>query len=217
MKRTSRTVSLLVALTSVLTLAACGGDESSADGVASVDDVASASTAEATPDGSTGAAVPEDEAVLAWAQCLRDNGIDVQDPTVDANGDIQFTPPADGAAFDPNSEEFQLAQAECSGLLGDTPFGGGANRDGLQDAFIVFTQCLRDEGLDVGDVDFSQRQTGAGGAGGRPANGAAGALDLEFLAGLIPGLDPELPATATAVDACADTLTEAFNDLNAGG
>ena len=57
-------------------------------------------------------------------------------------------------------------------------------------------ECLRDEGLDVGDVDLA-----AGGLAGAGAN----ADRSEFIAGLY-GVDADDPAVTAALEACDSIL-----------
>jgi hypothetical protein len=62
---------------------------------------------------------PEDlDRMRAEAQCLRDHGIDVKDPTMDNPG-IQV----EGAG--PDDEKFQKAMAECTDGRGSVSSGGG--------------------------------------------------------------------------------------------
>ncbi len=56
------------------------------------------------------------DAMLAYAQCMREEGIDMPDP---AGGGLVVE--ADGAGFDPESEEFQRADDKCGHLLADVP------------------------------------------------------------------------------------------------
>lgn len=208
---------LALAASTALMLSACGdsGDTSDAAALPAVEnadagsgDTASGQSAAADPD------VPEDEAVLEWAQCMRDNGVDIADPTVDADGNVQLGAPTGDA--NPQSGEFQVASEACGDLLSGTTFtgpAGGGGIDGLQEGLVAFTTCLRDEGLDVGDVDL----------GSGPPVGAAGAapggdgLSLDLLASVIPGFDPEDPNAQSAVDTCQPALTEAFNAIGLGG
>ena len=62
---------------------------------------------------------------LAFAQCMRDHGIDMPDPQFGSNGGvaIQLGGP-DGEGFDPRSPEFQEARETCGGA-----FGSGAGPD----------------------------------------------------------------------------------------
>ena len=152
---------------------ACGG-EASGSQVASLD-VASSSEV-ATTETSTPA--DAQEARLAFAQCMRDNGVDMEDPTFDADGNVQ------GGGFGPDSginfgdDATQAALEACGDLIEDIgpggggPGGGDFDATGIQDAFNEFTECLRDEGLEVDDIEFGVGP-GGGAIGGRP-DGATG-------------------------------------------
>ncbi len=218
-------------VTALITLAACGGGGGSGsnDGVASLGTLASDDSAPAstTP-------ADNEEAFLAYAQCLRDQGLDVDDPTFDADGNINggFFGPDSG--FDPGSDEFQTAQDACGSLIEGVTFGraGGAGFDteAIQEAALDFTECLRDQGLEVDDLDFSLQGPGGGpggAAGGPPADGSiptgsipdggdppegAGPGNGDPNDRLVDalGLDPDDPAVAAAVDTCGDVLTGAL-------
>ena len=61
-----------------------------------------------------------DEAILAYAQCLRDNGLDVDDPQAGAGGAravLGGGPDAEGGGIDRRSEEFVAANESCGHLL----------------------------------------------------------------------------------------------------
>ena len=77
---TKRFVFLFLVL--ALVAAACGGDGSS-EGVASLEGVTADDPVSATEESPTG--VDVEEAMLAFAQCMRDQGLDIEDPTVDAD------------------------------------------------------------------------------------------------------------------------------------
>ena len=214
-------------LSALISISACGGG----DGDASGDQVASLGTL-APADAATGSTTPADneEAFLAYAQCLRDEGLDVDDPTFDADGDISggFFGPDSG--LEPGSEEFQNAQDACGSLIEGVTLGGpggeGFDTEAIQEASLGFTECLRDEGLVVDDLDFSLQGPG-GGQGGPPGDGSLptgsfpegaqpgpgggqGAGDPSNRLAEAMGLDPDDPAVAAAVDVCGDVLTGAL-------
>jgi len=215
-------------LTALITLAACGGGE----GDASSDQVASLGTL-APADAATETTTPADneEAILAYTQCLRDQGLTVEDPTFDADGSISggFFGPDSG--LDPGSAEFQAAQEACGSLIEGITLGRGGGEgfdtEAMQEASLAFTECLRDEGLVVDDLDFSLQGPGGGAAGGPPGDGSlptgsipegagpgggagqgAGDPNNRLIQAL--GLDPEDPAVAAAVEVCGDVLTGAL-------
>jgi hypothetical protein len=155
----------------LLLLAACSDDSSSSK-------VASLGTT-ATDDSVTATATPADsqEALLAYASCMRDNGVDMEDPTFDADGNMTGGGFGPDSGIDPRSDEFQTAQEACGDLIegvdiGGGP-GGGLDRDAIQTAMNDYTACLRDQGLDVDDITMGQPGDGGpGGQGGTPPDGS---------------------------------------------
>lgn len=173
-------------------VAACGGAAAS-DGsaVASLDTGASTTSTSEAPGASTSSSDDPQEAFLKFSQCMRDNGVDVPDPTFDAQGRPQLQPGNNGAGqLDPNDPDVQKAMQECQQYL-QGAFGGQFSEEdqqARQQALLEFAQCLRDQGLDVDDPDFSQ---GGGGPGG---------------GGLFGGLDQNDPQVQDAMEQCQDIL-----------
>jgi hypothetical protein len=215
----------------LLFVAACGGDSGSSSKVASLGtDNATGGTTAVT------AAANTQEQWLAFAQCMRDNGVDMKDPTFDANGNLQggFGP---GSGVDFRSAEARTAITACRDKLpAGGPGGAGGpqfDRTAIQAALNNFTSCLRDQGLEVDDVSFGAGPgggqggtpptgdvappgTGDGGGfqGGPPPGGAGGAGGAGFdpTARIIDrlGLDTTDPAVTAAVAACKSNLDGAF-------
>lgn len=211
-------------------LVACGGS----GGAAQVATLDTGSVSAATD---TTVPVDTEEALLEYAQCMRDNGVDMQDPTVDADGNVQggFGP---DSGIDPRSDEFQTAQEACGDLIQGVAFGGGPgggrfDQTAIQDGLNRFTECLRDEGLDVDDVTMPTPGQGGPGGGGTlpegatpgsgggfdggppgspPADGGGDGGGFDPTARIIEqlGLDDTDPAVAAAVDSCSSVLTDAF-------
>ena len=79
----------------------------------------------------------EKDAMLGFAQCMRDNGIDMPDPVFEGGGMVRIGggPAAaggegdEGPAFDPRSEEFQAASQACRAEFGELMPGGGPGGD----------------------------------------------------------------------------------------
>ena len=94
------------------------------------------------------AADPAEEYNLRFAQCLRDAGFDVSDPTNNKDGRNESAG-GDAAAFN------EAAQ-KCQEKLGPPPGGDGAedlnNPDTIK-AGIEMAECLRAEGYDVKDPE----------------------------------------------------------------
>jgi hypothetical protein len=172
LRRPQRRVVALLAMLSV-TAVACAGGAAAEPQVASLDSVATAAATETSVD-----AADSQEALLAYAACMRENGIDMADPTFDADGNAQgglgFGP---DSGIDPRSDEFQTAQTACGDLIEGITFGGrgqggqggGFDIDALQTASADFTACLRDEGLEVDDLTIGG---GPGGGDGRAPDGS---------------------------------------------
>lgn len=196
-------VNKLLALLAAAALlgAACGGSEAaSGDPVIVVE-----SSGSATEDDSTGTQIEtesvssgtDEELALEFAQCVRDEGVDFPDPEVNADGSIDFLRGARQADEEGLGEDpaFREAMESCSYLIEGASFlPGQDDRTEMEDTFLEAAQCLRDNGLDVPDPDFT---TGPGAGGGGPFG---------------PDFDPEDPATIAAIDACEDV----FTNLGAG-
>ena len=139
---------------------ACGSGNSASAEVASL-----GSTTGTAPD--TTSPVDTQDALLKYAACMRENGIDMADPTFDADGNPTGGGFGPGSGIDPRSDEFQKAQTACGDLLQGVQFGGrgrnGVDREAIQNSLNDFTACLRDEGLDVDDITFGPPGGGAGG------------------------------------------------------
>ena len=76
--------------------------------------------------------IPQEQrdAMLAFAQCMRDHGIDMPDPQFETGGRVMIGGPGedgDGPKFDPQSEDFQAAEDACGDLLGEMRPGSGTN------------------------------------------------------------------------------------------
>lgn len=173
MSTRQRSVLLPAVLAAVLALGACGGgDSDDGSGVASVaGGGTSATTASPTASGDL------EKELLAYTECLRGEGLDVPDPTVDADGNVVFGPRAGGGGAGGGGEGGggdgsgggidREARAAAREVCGDLPAGltnsfSEEDRSAFQDAAVEFARCMRAEGVDVPDPDLSE---GAGGGG----------------------------------------------------
>jgi hypothetical protein len=121
--------------------------------------------------------------VLAFFQCLRDNGLDVADPApgepaAGLRGQVDMDDPAVTAVID------ECRTAHFADTEGRITIGGGNMGDNLADtaALIDFVDCMRDHGIDM------------------PDPGPDGRI------GLPEGHDPESPQFQAAVRECAQHL-----------
>jgi hypothetical protein len=155
MNQSSRAATAVAAaVLSGLLLTACGGGGGDDSGGAADQEVASLGTEPAV---STGSAVTEsstpldpEEAQLAFAECMREHGIDMPDPG--AGGGIDIMVDAE------NQEEMEAAVEECQPLLENAR--GAIEMDPEQEAemreeILEFTECMRDQGIDMPDPVFS--------------------------------------------------------------
>jgi hypothetical protein len=146
-------VALPVAL--LLALTACSGDDgSSGDG--SNDDIASADDGNgddgAGDNGTSDNRTPGDDdseeplseeefhnQLLEYAQCLRDQGIDVEDPA-----------PGEGIAIQNEGDpgESDAALEACEDVAPGAPPGGERDEDEVRQQMLDYAQCMRDNGVE---------------------------------------------------------------------
>ena len=129
--RHPRALTLAISVGFLTMVAACGGGGSSSE-------VASLGAGDTSAATETTTAEDTQQQWLDFAQCMRDNGVDMQDPTFDADGNLQggFGP---AAGLDPQDENTQTALQACRDLM--PAFGPGSgggpqfDRTAIQDAF----------------------------------------------------------------------------------
>ena len=101
-------------------------------------------------------------AMLAFTQCLRDQGIEIDDPTIDANGNVQL-PPITLEFESVEGEEPEEAMADFDELIGScdehlegiTTTADAPDMTGIEDDFLAYAACMRENGVDMPDPDFS--------------------------------------------------------------
>lgn len=177
-----------------LVLAACSSP-ATGTGVATLDDVTSSNAVTDGPE--TDASLDVESQMLAFAQCMRDQGLDMEDPTVDANGNLGFGglrgPGQDGEQSGP-PDGFREAIDECQPLLEGLELGfGRGDETELRDTLLEFAQCMRDNGYAMDDPDLS---TFGPGSGEEPGQRSGPFGDVDF----------NDPAFQTAQSACEDIL-----------
>jgi hypothetical protein len=234
MRRTRITTTLAALAVSGL-LGACGGDDDSSD--AGNDDVASASDDDSNEQ-EQGDDQGDDQAdveqeLLDWVDCMRDEGVDLPDPTRDANGNLVLngngiaiggggagTSTNDGneAGGEPTFTPGEMEAAEE--VCGPPPSlgAGDISDEELQDmqaSALEFAQCMRDEGIeDFPDPDFSDMGPGGapqsrssdddGGQGGE--GGEGGGTDEQIVLGPFGEIDLDDPEVAAAFEACQNLI-----------
>jgi hypothetical protein len=105
-----------------------------------------------------------EDAALEWARCMREHGVDVEDPKVDSEGRVQIRVrgPVGGGergTAGPSPAEQKAAEA-CQGIMQDALPNGGRltaeQRAEFEDRALRFAKCMRQHGVDMPDPDFSQ-------------------------------------------------------------
>jgi hypothetical protein len=184
----TRTLSRLAAALAVAgVFAACGGgDDGSSAAVASLDEEAAADTGNDTGDdggggGGAGRMSSEEQAefedaMLEYAQCMRDHGIDMPDPEFGEDGrvtiDARPRPNAGGGSVG----EFEAADEECRPIIEDARPGMELDPEQqaeLQDRLVALAECMRERGHDMPDPQVGsdggvQIRGGGPGLGGQP-------------------------------------------------
>jgi hypothetical protein len=126
----------ILALVATVALGACGGSP------------AAGSTTSTTVD--------PDQAMLDFAKCMREHGVDMPDPETDGagRGRVTFSAKAGG------EETMDAAQKACQKYMNAAGPGSldPEDRQKLQDAMVAFAKCMRAKGIDMPDP-----QTGSGG------------------------------------------------------
>ncbi|HZM84803.1 MAG TPA: hypothetical protein VFC19_54470 [Candidatus Limnocylindrales bacterium] len=128
MKRT------VIALVLLSALAGCGGERSD-NGVASA-----GGTPSARPSAGNAAGLSQADKALKWAQCMREQGIDVPDPEP-GTGNFQL-------GFGPGTDQTKV-QAAMQACREYQPFGEGgqAGNPQVMERQRKFAQCMRDNGV----------------------------------------------------------------------
>jgi hypothetical protein len=129
---------LLLAL--ALAVAACGGG-GKPSGVASLKGAGKATATTRAGGGD------DRQAALNYARCMRQHGIDLPDPTFDAQGHLAIqNPPGVG----PDNPKFKAANQACQKYL---PNGGAPQKPNPQEQqqMLAFARCMRQHGVNMPD------------------------------------------------------------------
>ncbi len=131
------------------------------------------------------ASVSQEDAVMAFTVCLRDEGLDVEDPVVDDQGNLR--PPRIRDLSEVDRENADAAFEACASHLEGVTFGlESEDRTEREDELLAFAACARENGYDMPDPDFSNAGTPGSGRGGPFA-----------------GIDKDDPAFQAALQACS--------------
>ncbi len=180
----------LIVAVAVLSLAAAGtgcgrgGDPDSSD-VASLDGSDSAAPEDEADGGGDNAGADDQEfrdAMLEYAECMRDHGIDMPDPSFDENGGV-FQSMPEGAGPEGPSEEFDAADEACQPIIEDAlPEVEDLSPEELaerQDQLLAMAQCMRDKGYDMPDPEVDSDGRTRIGRNAGPSSGTGPPEDEE--------------------------------------
>jgi hypothetical protein len=144
----------LAALVLVLALASCGGEGSDPQ----VASLGGTTTTTEEDDTASGEERDPEEALLAYARCMREHGIDVPDPQVDGDGRATFRLVRPRG----NEQKFEEAQQACSEHLENArPRNlSPEQQEELREAMLAFAQCMREHGVDIPDPQFGEGERG---------------------------------------------------------
>jgi hypothetical protein len=168
------------ALVATLLLVGCGGGGSSPD-VASL--TGAGSPASHGPTTTAGTATVT-ELYDRWAQCMRQHGVQMSDPTIDSQGQVSIN------ATGVDQATFQAANQACQSLqqAAQKANGGGAAGPKPDPAQLLkFSECMRAHGL----ADF-------------PDPSASGGIQISSSPG--SDLSPDNPTFQTAQQACQSIM-----------
>jgi hypothetical protein len=167
------------------TAPAAAPDEETESAEANEADATAADVTNDTDD-ATSTDATDEELALAFAECMRSEGIDFPDPTVAADGSVSLIPPGGAAAlnFDPDDPAVSDAGDVCAPLLEGASFlpSGEDDLTELEDNLLAFAECLREQGIDVADPSLGNGFTPDAIFGGT--------------------FDPNDPANADAISEC---------------
>jgi hypothetical protein len=146
----SRSTAGAVAAVAVLILGACSRGDGGGDGVASAGgetDTADAAETEVT------APLDPDAQALVFAECMRDNGVDMPDPGPGQQG---LGEAFQSVAGDYDEATLEQAITACEDLLPQY----ASEEQHTDEIMLDLAECLRDQGLDVSDNPFEDAHAG---------------------------------------------------------
>ena len=111
-----------------------------------------------------------EDAMLEYAQCMRDNGIDMPDPEFEDGGGVHLGFDSE-SGIDPESEEFKAAEEACESIMEevrpDVQLSPEEQAE-MQDRLVALAECMRARGHDMPDP-----QVGEDGGVTDPSRGGA--------------------------------------------
>jgi hypothetical protein len=132
-----------------LMLVACGSDSND---VATLQDAGKTQVeASSAEDGST--ALDNEAMMMALTECLRDHGIEVLDPVVDADGNVDKPELAEGVEWDKETmgQAWEACEHHLEGFTWEKEGVDVREQAEQLDQYIALATCLREKNYDLDD------------------------------------------------------------------
>ena len=142
MRHLGRTSAVIAALVLALAAVGCGGEDSSGG----VPRLGGGTT---TSGKGQQASRDFEDAALDYAECMRENGVDMPDPQ---GGRFEITPESGGPA-EMNAPKFRKADGECRKHLANAkpPQISEEDKEAFQEASLEHARCMREHGIEMPD------------------------------------------------------------------
>jgi len=195
-----------LAVVAAVVLVVSGCSSGGGSGIASLED----DSGQATEGSSAVEEVDPEQAALDFTECMREHGVDMDDPTVDENGNLRLQMRVDPGEGTFDREAMRAAQDACAAYLeGVTMPFQERDMTAMQDMLVEYAECMRENGYDMPDPDLS----GFGGPGlveGEPGEG-------EVVRGPFGGMDFGDPAFQAANEVCQSIFSEFMGEEGSPG
>ena len=162
---THKTRNLSLSIMLLLVIVSCSDSPGANSGVASLEDAGTVVQIKGSQSEDTSMQTDE-QIVTDFASCVREHGITIPDPEINSDGTVDFQKLRSDIFNDPNfegrSSRDQLQ--ECFSILQAATFVQARQEEDpieLQDNLLKVTSCIRENGLDVPDPDFSEGPRGS--------------------------------------------------------
>ena len=175
-----------------LLIAACSPAAAAPSGVATLQSPDAAASGD--PAASPSASLSPEDSALAFARCMREHDIPMDDPQVGGGANGPITIGIGGPGID--KEQLQAAQEACGGFMGVSGPKGTMPPE-LMDKLVEYASCMREHG-----IDFPDPQTDGGGV---------------LIGGDKDALDPSSPEFQAAQEACQSIMPDGGPGFSVGG
>ena len=168
---------LIIAILIMLVVSGCSNFNNSSSGVARIDKSEGSLNANDSKPKSGGPAqlvsgenasdtntdtpeLTDEEVTTKFTACLRNHGFEIIDPVLRPDGSVDRQTLRQGIMQDPKFQSGggRKTLGECLPILQEATFSqrpSGEDEIEIEDNLLKFAQCLRDNGIDAPDPDFS--------------------------------------------------------------